>query len=136
MAASKSDINHNELYADASRSASAAGLRYLSDTKPGITRKKHGNNFKFYNAKGEVITDDKVLNRVKKLVIPPAWTNVWICPSPNGHIQATGRDLKGRKQYIYHPEWQTNRSQSKFGRMLAFGKMLPEIRKQIEADLK
>jgi DNA topoisomerase-1 len=136
MAASPSKIDLHELYADAARSATAAGLRYLPDTKPGISRKLHGKSFKYYTAKGTLITDEKTLDRLKKLVIPPAWTNVWICPSPNGHIQATGRDLKGRKQYIYHPEWQANRSQSKFGRMLAFGKVLPEIRKQIETDLR
>lgn len=118
------------------QAATAAGLRYLPDTKPGLTRKPAGKNFKYYNAKGEQVTDERTLERIKKLVIPPAWTQVWICPSPNGHIQATGRDLKGRKQYIYHPEWQQNRSQSKFSRMLAFGKMLPAIRQQIEVDLK
>ena len=131
MTATSKALTAHQLYANAAHSASAAGLRYLPDTKPGISRKLQGKHFNYFNAKGEPVTDEKTLERIKKLVIPPAWTNVWICPSPNGHIQATGRDLKGRKQYIYHPEWQNNRSQSKFGRMLAFGKMLPEIRKQI-----
>ncbi len=136
MPAAAKTTSAHQLYADAAQSATAAGLRYLPDTKPGITRKIKGKNFSYFNAKGEEIADEKTTDRIKKLVIPPAWTEVWICPSANGHIQATGRDQKDRKQYIYHPEWQKNRSQSKFGRMLAFGKMLPEIRKQIAIDLK
>lgn len=128
--------NHHKLYADPLHAAEAAGLRYFSDEKPGISRKLAGKHFKYFAANGEEITSEKTLTRISSLVIPPAWTNVWICPSPNGHIQATGRDQKGRKQYLYHTEWQSNRSQSKFGRMLAFGKVLPEIRKKIEADLR
>src|SRR6478735_1719436 len=136
MSSASKTVNAQQLYAGAIESATAAGLRYLPDTKPGISRQVSGKTFRYFTAKGEEITDEKTLARIQKLVIPPAWTNVWICPSPNGHIQATGRDLKGRKQYLYHPEWQNNRSQSKFGRMLAFGKMLPAIRKQIETDLR
>ncbi|MFB9862140.1 DNA topoisomerase IB [Rufibacter immobilis] len=124
------------LYADAAASAQQAGLRYFPDTKPGISRQQKGKEFIYLSAKGEPVTDEKVLDRINQLVIPPAWTNVWICPSANGHIQATGRDDKGRKQYVYHPQWQQARSLNKFGRMLAFGKALPGIRKQVEKDLR
>ncbi|QHL86301.1 DNA topoisomerase IB [Nibribacter ruber] len=124
------------LYADVAASAQQAGLRYLPDTKPGITRKAKGKKTEYFSAKGEKITDEKTLARLEKLVIPPAWTDVWISPSANGHIQVTGRDAKGRKQYIYHPDWQQSRSLNKFGRMIAFGKALPGIREQVEKDLR
>ncbi|GAA4297543.1 DNA topoisomerase IB [Nibribacter koreensis] len=124
------------LYADVAASAQQAGLRYLPDTKAGISRKVKGKKTEFYSAKGEKITDEKTLARIQKLVIPPAWTDVWISPSPNGHIQATGRDAKGRKQYVYHPEWQHSRSVNKFGRMMAFAKALPGIREQVKKDLR
>ena len=126
---------HN-LYADSTLSASGAGLRFLPDTKPGIRVLKKGTKTTYLDTKGQPITDEKTLARIQKLVIPPAWTDVWICPSPNGHLQVTGRDAKGRKQYIYHPDWQQYRNQTKFGRMIAFGNQLPEIRKKIEADLR
>ncbi|WP_192820991.1 DNA topoisomerase IB [Rufibacter sp. LB8] len=116
--------------------AEQAGLRYIPDTKPGFTRAQNGKKTEFLTAKGEKVTDAKILDRLTKLVIPPAWTNVWICPSPNGHIQVTGRDEKGRKQYMYHPQWNAVRSLNKFGRMRAFGKVLPTIREQIEKDLR
>lgn len=124
------------LYADVAASAQQAGLRYFPDTKPGISRQLKRKQFEYFTAKGERVTDEKILDRIQKLVIPPAWTEVWICPSANGHIQATGRDDKGRKQYLYHAEWRKARSLNKFGRMLAFGKALPEIRKQVEKDLR
>jgi len=123
------------LYADPAQSAVEAGLRYLPDTGKGITRRDNEGKFEYFNTKGDLITDEKVLERVTKLIIPPAWTDVWISPSPNGHIQATGRDQKGRKQYIYHPKWRNARSGTKFGRMIAFGEKIPEIRRQIEKDL-
>ncbi|AMM52160.1 DNA topoisomerase I [Rufibacter sp. DG15C] len=129
-------LTHAEIYADVAASAQQAGLRYLPDTKPGITRQAKGKKTEYFSAKGEKITDEKTLERVQKLVIPPAWTDVWISPSPNGHIQATGRDVKGRKQYVYHPEWQQTRSVNKFGRMMAFAKALPGIREQVEKDLR
>ncbi|MBC3539782.1 DNA topoisomerase IB [Rufibacter sediminis] len=132
----ENQLSPHEIYADAVASAEQAGLRYFPDTKPGITREIKGKKITYSTAKGEPLTDEKVLDRIQKLVIPPAWTNVWICPSANGHIQATGRDDKGRKQYIYHPDWQKARSLNKFGRMMAFGKALPEIRKQVEKDLR
>jgi DNA topoisomerase-1 len=125
----------HQLYADPVQSASVAGLRYLPDTRPGFRRQPIRDGFRLVNAEGEEITDPKHLDRVKKLVIPPAWTDVWISPSPNGHIQATGRDQKGRKQYIYHPKWRHTRSLTKFGRMIAFGEKLPLLRARIQQDL-
>src|SRR5690606_14642747 len=136
MPAKTKTASLHSLYADTPLSATEAGLRYLPDTKPGITRAKKGENFIYLNAKGQPVTDEKTLERIKKLVIPPAWTDVWICPAANGHLQATGRNVEGQKQYIYHPTWQQTRNQTKFGRMLAFGKHLPEIRKKIETDLR
>lgn len=129
------DTDVHLLYADPAQSALAAGLRYIPDNKAGITRQRTDRGFAYYTPKGEEITDPKIIARIDKLIIPPAWEQVWICTSPNGHIQATGRDQKGRKQYIYHPEWRATRSLTKFGRMIAFGEKLPEIRAQIEKDL-
>ncbi|PSR53027.1 DNA topoisomerase I [Adhaeribacter arboris] len=123
------------LYADPEQSAVEAGLRYIPDTGKGFSRQRSGQGFTFIDKKGEKITYPKILDRLKKLIIPPAWENVWICPSPNGHIQATGRDTKGRKQYIYHPDWRNTRSLTKFSRMIAFGETLPLIRQQIEQDI-
>lgn len=123
------------IYADPVQSAAEAGLRYIPDTSKGFTRKKSGKGFNYLDAKGEKISDSKILDRINKLIIPPAWENVWICTSPNGHIQATGRDAKGRKQYIYHSEWRNTRSLTKFSRMIAFGETLPAMRQQIEKDL-
>ncbi|MBC5991472.1 DNA topoisomerase IB [Pontibacter cellulosilyticus] len=126
----------HELYADPSKSALGAGLRYTSDSKPGYTRKKVGKGYQYLDANGDKVTDEKVMKRINALVIPPAWTDVWIAKSAKGHLQATGRDAKGRKQYIYHPQWQQARSLTKFGRMISFGKCLPALREQIEQDIK
>src|SRR5688572_6647042 len=136
MPARKQTTDVHDLYADAPLSAREAGLRYLPDSKPGFQLLKNGNNVTFLDTQGRIVSDEKALERFRKLVIPPAWTDVWICPSPNGHLQVTGRDAKGRKQYIYHPQWQQSRNQTKFSRMVAFGKQLPEIRKKIDADLR
>lgn len=133
--ASTTPVDVHALYADPAQSASAAGLRYFPDTKKGITRSQVKENFVYTGPDGENITDEKQLDRISKLVIPPAWTEVWICPAANGHIQATGRDQKGRKQYIYHAKWRNTRSLTKFGRMIAFGEKLPQIRRQIQQDL-
>lgn len=130
------ELTPEAVYADVAASAQQAGLRYFPDSKPGITRRAKGKKVEYVDAKGEVLQDEKTIDRIQKLVIPPAWINVWICPSPNGHIQATGRDEKGRKQYIYHAQWQQVRSLNKFGRMIAFGNALPGIRKQVERDLR
>ncbi|AKD04429.1 DNA topoisomerase IB [Pontibacter korlensis] len=131
--AKKKEIH--ELYADPSRSAAWAGLRYTSDEGPGYTRKKAGKGFYYLDNKGERVTDEKTLERLNALVIPPAWTAVWICKSPKGHLQATGRDTKGRKQYIYHPQWQQARSLTKFGRMIEFGYSLPKLRERLQQDI-
>ncbi len=116
-------------------SAHSAGLRYVSDTSPGIARKRAGTGFTYIDPDGKRITDRKVIQRIRALAIPPAYTDVWICPHPNGHIQATGRDARGRKQYRYHPRWREVRDETKFGRMLSFSEVLPAIRKRVEADL-
>jgi DNA topoisomerase-1 len=116
-------------------SAQAAGLRYVSDTTPGIRRLRSGRGFRYVDADGRTIRDKAVLERIRRLAIPPAYTDVWICPVPNGHLQATGRDARGRKQYRYHPRWREVRDETKFGRMLAFSEALPLIRRQVEADL-
>jgi DNA topoisomerase I len=115
--------------------ARAAGLRYVTDTAPGITRKRAGRHFTYVGPDGAPVRDRDDLRRIKALAIPPAWTEVWICPSPRGHIQATGRDAKGRKQYRYHPRWTAVRDETKYERMLAFGEALPTIRARVESDL-
>jgi DNA topoisomerase-1 len=112
-------------------SAEAAGLRYVSDTMPGIRRKKAGTGFSYVGPDGKVIKDPGILTRMRSLAIPPAYTDVWICPSPNGHIQATGRDARHRKQYRYHPRWREVRDETKFGRVLAFSQVLPRLRRQV-----
>jgi DNA topoisomerase I len=117
-------------------SAAAAGLRYVSDEGPGIRRKHAGSGFTYLGPDGKRITDPAVLRRVKHLAIPPAWTDVWICPNPNGHIQATGRDARGRKQYLYHARWREVRDAAKYERLVAFGEALPRIREQVENDLR
>ena len=124
-----------ELITDPVESARAAGLRYVNDTKPGIRRERDGDTFRYFDAKGNEITNDKVLERIRSLGIPPAYTDVWISPWPNGHIQATGRDAKGRKQYRYHPRWREVRDETKYGRMMAFGQALPLIRELTEKHL-
>lgn len=109
-------------------SAPPAGLRYVSDTERGIRRRRAGKGFVCFAAKGARIADREVLKRIRALVIPPAWTDVWICPSPNGHIQATGRDAKGRKQYRYHADYREAREEAKFEHMYEFASALPAIR--------
>jgi DNA topoisomerase-1 len=127
----------HELYKDPARQAELAGLRYVADTKPGLTRLPGPEgSFTFLDAKGQSITDEKNLARLNGFVIPPAWTGVWISPSPNAHLQVTGRDAKGRKQYIYHPTWDLTRSLTKFSRLRAFGEKLPELRQRMQQDLK
>jgi DNA topoisomerase-1 len=115
--------------------AKLVGLRYTSDDVPGITRKPAKNGFRYYDADGMPIRDEDTLARIKSLAVPPAWTDVWICPSNNGHIQATGRDARKRKQYRYHPRWRSVRDEAKYGRMLSFGKALPMIRKKVARAL-
>jgi len=111
------------------------GLRWFTDDRPGIRRRGRGKAFDYVGPDGARVTDDKTLERVRALVIPPAWSEVWICPVANGHIQATGKDIKGRKQYRYHPLWITARAENKFGRVAAFGRALPKVRAQVDRDL-
>ena len=119
---------------DPVKTAKAINLVYVNDTDEGIIREKQGDKFK-YLFKNEKIQDDETLLRIKHLVLPPAWTNVWICPKENGHLQATGLDVKGRKQYKYHADWNKFRNQTKFYRLHQFGNVLPAIRLQLEKDL-
>lgn len=113
-----------------------AGLVYIDDGRPGLTRKRSGTGFRYLDAKGAPVRDKAVLTRIKALAIPPAYTDVWICPRRNGHIQATGRDAKGRKQYRYHPDFRQAREADKFSRIMAFANALPGIRQQVDADMK
>ncbi len=116
------------------KTARAANLLYITDKEPGIERKKTGDIFEYF-FKEEKIKDDEELLRIKHLVIPPAWTKVWICKKANGHLQATGFDIKNRKQYRYHPHWNSLRNHTKYYRLIDFGKVLPSIRLQLEKDL-
>ena len=115
--------------------AREAGLRYSTDSRPGWTRHRAGRGFSYRDTDGSTIRDAETIARIRALAIPPAWTDVWICPWPNGHLQATGRDARGRKQYRYHARWRARRDTDKFDRMLAFAKALPRIRKRCDADL-
>jgi DNA topoisomerase-1 len=117
------------------RAASAAGLHYVTDDAPGYRRMRAGRGFRYVGPDGRAVRDEATLGRIRSLVIPPAWTGIWISPDPLGHIQATGRDARGRKQYRYHPRWRAVRDDTKYGRMLAFGQALPLIRARTEADL-
>ncbi|MDP1873285.1 DNA topoisomerase IB [Phenylobacterium sp.] len=111
------------------------GLIYVNADDPGIARKGESGRFSYRNSKGEPVTDEATLARIEALVIPPAWTEVWICSSPRGHIQAVGRDQRGRRQYRYHEGWRMARDLAKFERMTAFGRALPRLRRQVEGDL-
>lgn len=120
---------------DEEKTARAANLVYVTDKDPGIERKKKGEKFEYY-FNGKPIKDDEELLRIKHLVLPPAWTNVWICKKENGHLQATGYDTKNRKQYKYHPHWNSLRNHTKYYRLIDFGKVLPDVRQRLEKDLK
>jgi DNA topoisomerase-1 len=124
------------LEAETKRHVADAGLRYVADTSPGFTRKRRGRYFAYYDRAGRLVGDHSVITRIKSLAIPPAYVDVWICTDPDGHIQATARDAKGRKQYRYHPRWQAVRSAAKFERMAAFGESLPRIRRRVAALLR
>lgn len=123
------------VHVDPAVSAREAGLRYVSDESPGFARRPSGKAFTYLGLDGKPLRDPEALRRIKALVIPPAWTDVWICPRADGHLQATGRDARGRKQYRYHPRWRAVRDETKYGRMMTFGRALPTIRKRVEADL-
>ncbi|HEY2036254.1 MAG TPA: hypothetical protein VGG96_04515, partial [Steroidobacteraceae bacterium] len=115
--------------------AKAARLRYVSDRQPGITRRRVAGSFSYRDPKGKVIRQAAELARIKALAVPPAWTDVWICPLENGHLQATGRDARRRKQYRYHARWRRTRDETKYEHMIEFGQALPAIRRRIAADL-
>jgi DNA topoisomerase I len=116
-------------------SAAAAGLRYVTDTMPGIRRERRGKAFVFFGPDGQPVLDEVELKRFASLVIPPAWTDVWICASERGHLQVTARDARGRKQYRYHPVYRRVRDETKFGRMLYFSEILQSIRERVEHDI-
>ncbi len=118
------------------QAASSAGLRYVTDGVSGIRRKRVGSGWAYYAPDGTLIQDSSFRKRLNSLAIPPAWTQVWICPDPDGHIQATARDARGRKQYRYHPQYREARDRSKFRRMLEFSEVLPRLRERIERDLR
>ncbi len=126
----------SKLADDGAKFARTAHLRYVTGEQDGITRCLNGQGFKYLDAHGKKITDEPLLKRIKSLAIPPAWRDVWICPVENGHLQATGRDDRGRKQYRYHPRWREARDDTKYNRVLAFAKALPRIRRQVARDLK
>lgn len=113
-----------------------AGLIYVSDAKPGIRRRRAGRGFTYLDPNGKTIRDPELLKRIRGLVIPPAWTDVWICPEKRGHIQVTARDARGRKQYRYHSEYRKVRDETKFERIFEFSELLPELRKRVESDLR
>ncbi len=117
-------------------SAEAAGLRYVNDRRPGIRRGRVGSSFRYLDADGRPVKDRATLERIRRLAIPPAWQDVWICPSGDGHLQATGRDARRRKQYRYHPRWRVVRDETKYGRMIAFARALPAIRRRVASDLR
>ncbi len=118
------------------RAAKQAGLRYVNDDQPGILRQRRGKGFSYRLPSGRPLRDKATLKRIQSLAIPPAWTEVWICPHPHGHLQATGRDDRGRKQFRYHPRWREVRDQAKFERMLDFARALPRIRRAVRRDLR
>lgn len=126
----------DQLPVDPVDAAESAELRYVCDSDPGIRRKKRGKGFVYVDSSNQITKEKKLLDRIASLVIPPAWVDVWICKYSNGHIQATGRDAKGRKQYIYHPKWDEIRNQTKFFRLIKFAESLPEIRRRVSADLR
>ncbi|WAH55067.1 DNA topoisomerase IB [Pseudomonas silvicola] len=110
-------------------------LHYVDDSQPGIRREREGDHFVYFTAKGALIEDPAVIKRINALAVPPAYTDVWICADPRGHLQATGRDARGRKQYRYHARWREVRDENKYARMVAFGNALPKLRKQLESHL-
>ena len=121
---------------DPQDAAESVGLVYVTDADPGITRRRTGKGFSFRDPEGRTIRDKAVLARARALAIPPAWTDVWICPDPDGHIQATGRDAKGRKQYRYHDAFRGRQDKKKYLGTVEFGAALPKLRRKVEADLK
>ena len=130
MAGTPSDIDP-----DLRRAVRAVGLVYVTDAQAGIRRRRHGKGFGYRGVDGESLSDPDELRRIRALAIPPAYAQVWICANPRGHLQATGRDARGRKQYRYHPQWRQLRDHGKFDRVLAFGAALPALRRRVRRDL-
>ncbi len=135
VAREKKKIAALDVVTDPEEAAEEAGLRYVSDDKPGYTRKKKGKDFQFFDTSGKRIKDENRLLRIRRLAIPPAYKDVWICPTGNGHLQATGIDARGRKQYRYHEKWREARDETKYDRMVIFGAALPKIRRRVKRDL-
>jgi DNA topoisomerase I len=133
--AQESTVEVPDARVEAERHARDSGLRYVSDAEPGIRRRRHGRGFTYVGADGRAVTETKVLERIRSLAIPPAYTDVWICTHERGHIQATGRDARGRKQYRYHPQWRATRDDGKFSRMIEFAAALPKLRRRLHRDL-
>ena len=134
-------INHRRSESHVSKDPTASlpnssKLRYVSDDATGLTRKKRGRGFSYHDTKGGLIRSKARKRKLEALAIPPAWSDVWISPWPNGHILVTGRDQRGRKQYIYHPEWIEQRERAKFDRVLDFGRILPDVREAVERDMR
>src|SRR5213596_4337769 len=138
IAATKVDNwNGTEVASDeAVAAAEEAGLQYVSHERPGYRRRLNGKDFEYLDTEGKRIRDEQRVLRIKRLAIPPAWTDVWICPSPTGHIQATGRDARQRKQYRYHERWRELRDENKFGRLADFAQELPKIRRRVAQDMR
>jgi len=132
----KKKIAGIEIVSDSAEAAEEAGLRYVSDENPGYTRRRRGRKFVYFDTEGKEIRDETRILRLNRLAIPPAYTDVWICPLPNGHLQATGRDDRGRKQYRYHERWREERDENKYEKMVVFGHALPKIRRRLNRDLK
>ncbi|MDB4956232.1 MAG: topoisomerase [Myxococcales bacterium] len=128
-------LAHADILEDPAGTATAVALRYATDERPGISRRKHGRSFTYANASGAPVRDAATLARIRALAIPPAWTHVWISPDPDGHIQATGRDARGRKQYRYHARWREARDATKYHRLAEFCRALPKIRVAVARDL-
>jgi DNA topoisomerase I len=127
--------SHLEIVTDPVESAKHAGLRYVSDARPVITRKLWRKGFRYFDPEGARVPESETLARIKSLVVPPAWNDVWICLNPKGHLQATGRDARGRKQSRYQPRWREVRDETKYERLMAFGAVLPRIRERVGHDL-
>lgn len=124
-----------EHHADPKAVARAAKLRYVSDRQPGYRRVRENDQFSYLDWNGDPVTDEAVIKHLRSLAVPPAYEDVWFCRWPNGHLQAVGRDVRGRKQYRYHPRWREVRDENKYGKMLVFGAVLPRIRQQVDHDL-
>jgi DNA topoisomerase-1 len=127
--------NIPEVIVQARRHARASGLVYVTDAEPGIARQRNGKGFRYIGPNKRAITSERTLDRIRRLAIPPAYTDVWICRNPRGHLQATGRDARRRKQYRYHPRWRETRDDGKFSRMIEFGARLPRLRQRLKQDL-